>query len=381
MKVLTVGGATLDSIAIIESDRIERVMLRNSEASFLMLEEGRKTEAQAISTHCGGGAVNAAVAMSRLGLDAAALVKLGQDQRAETILTGLASEGVSARWAVRSPHAPTGASVFISSHDRNAAIFTFRGANTLLESADLRKEAFEVDMVYVSSLSNESANCFPEIVSLARANRAFLATNPGIRQLSARSAPVIEALGDIDALFINRHEADALVPALVARFGEGGCSLALDKDEQPPTIVARGFCGGGFEMTAHRFLTALLELGVPNVVVTDGAAGAIAASGNRIVFCPALSGPVAGTAGAGDAFSATCAAYLARGAGLDEALRAGAVNAAGVIAYADTQTGLLAADALEARLGQAADRLPLREWEIGGAEAARQPALQPGESG
>ena len=33
--------------------------------------------------------------------------------------------------------APTGASVLLSSHDRNAGIFTFR-ANTLLEEADLR---------------------------------------------------------------------------------------------------------------------------------------------------------------------------------------------------------------------------------------------------
>ena len=42
-------------------------------------EEGRKTEALEISTHVGGGAVNAAVAMARLGLDVAALVKLGKD--------------------------------------------------------------------------------------------------------------------------------------------------------------------------------------------------------------------------------------------------------------------------------------------------------------
>ncbi len=64
----------IDTIAIIESDRIERMSMLNAETSFLLLEEGRKTEAIEVSTHCGGGAINTAVAMSRLGLDVAALV-------------------------------------------------------------------------------------------------------------------------------------------------------------------------------------------------------------------------------------------------------------------------------------------------------------------
>ena len=194
MKALTVGGAMIDTIAIIASDRIERMTMKNADNSFLLLEEGRKTEAVEISTHVGGGAVNAAVAMARLGLDVAALVKLGKDQRAETVLGHLLQEGVSTRWAVRDGRAPTGASVLLSSHDRNAAIFTFRGANTLLEEADLRDEAFAADIVYVSSLSNKSADAFPGIVRRAKAQGALVATNPRVRQLSSRGSAFQEAL-------------------------------------------------------------------------------------------------------------------------------------------------------------------------------------------
>ena len=64
-----------------------------------------------------------------------ALVKLGKDARAETVLARLMEEGVSTRWSMRDGRLPTGASVLVSSHERNAAIFTFRGANTLLEEA------------------------------------------------------------------------------------------------------------------------------------------------------------------------------------------------------------------------------------------------------
>ena len=87
--------------------------------------------------------------MSRLGFDVATLVKLGRDHRAETVLAHLMREGISTRWALRDGRAPTGASVLISSHDRNAAIFTFRGANTLLDESDLQDDAFAVDVVYV----------------------------------------------------------------------------------------------------------------------------------------------------------------------------------------------------------------------------------------
>ena len=74
-------------------------------------------------------------------------------------------EQVSTRWVLRDERAPTGASVLISSHDRNAGIFTFRGANTLLEPEDLRDEMFAVDLCYISNLSNKSAECFPLLVS------------------------------------------------------------------------------------------------------------------------------------------------------------------------------------------------------------------------
>ena len=84
MKVLTIGSAMIDTIAIIGSARIERMTMLNAESSFLLLEEGRKTEAEEVSTHAGGGAVNAAVAMARLGMDVAVLAKLGSDERADT---------------------------------------------------------------------------------------------------------------------------------------------------------------------------------------------------------------------------------------------------------------------------------------------------------
>jgi ribokinase len=363
MRFLTVGGAMIDTIAIIASERIERMSMFNAESSFLLLEEGGKTEAQEISTHCGGGAINAAVAMSRLGGDVATLVKLGRDARAETILARLMDQGVSTRWAVRDQRAPTGASVLVSSHDRNAAVFTFRGANTLLDDDDLHDDAFAVDAVYVANLSNRSAQCFPTILAKAKRFNAMVAANPGLRQLSAYGSAFRDNLKDIDILSINRTEAGALVPAMVEQAGEGGPILDLAAGEEPPPLAPKGLHGGGFEMSLRGFLAAVSAIGPKFVVLTDGGRGAYVAAGGEILYCPSLKRNVVGTAGAGDAFASTFTAFVVAGRPAEEALRAATINAASVISHVDTQSGLLRQDELGAAL-QAESSLAVRRWPL-----------------
>lgn len=364
MKALTVGSAMIDTIAIIANDSIERMSMRNAESSFLLLEEGRKTDALDVSTHCGGGAINAAVAMSRLGLDVATLVKLGRDARAEVILARLMEEKVSTRWALRDDRAPTGASVLVSSHDRNAGIFTFRGANTLLEPQDLRDEAFAVDLCFISNLSNKSAECFPLLVQKAKAQGATVAANPGVRQISARGSTLLDALASIDILTINRSEADVLVPGLVARFGDDGASLPASQDDPLPRLAARGLAGGGFSMRLTAFLRALHKVGARYILVTDGAGGALLGTGDEILYCPVAQADVAGTAGAGDAFAATFSSFIALGRPPAEALQAAALNAASVVTRIDTQTGLLRREDLATRLTDAVKALPVRRWTL-----------------
>ena len=362
MKMLTIGGAMIDTIAIIESNRIERVTMRNADSSFLMLEEGRKTEALDISTHCGGGAVNAAVSIARLGADVAILAKLGRDDRADTILTRLQNEGVSTRHVLRDPRAPTGASVLLSSHDRNAAVFTFRGANTLLEPVDLKRDAFAVDAVLVTTLSNNSADCFPFIIEQAKAAGALVAANPGVRQLSARGSAFLDTLARIDVLCLNSAEAGTLVPMLTARFGEHGPLLATAHGETLPRLALRGLSAGGFDMSLAAFFAAMRRLGPGHVVVTDGGHGVFLGHAGGISYCPIHETTVAGTAGAGDAFTSTFTTFIAEGRPVDDALRAGAINAASVCGHIDTQTGLLTRAEIETRLTALAPKLPIRHW-------------------
>lgn len=356
----------VDSIAIIDDERIERMSMQNADSSFLLLEVGRKTEASEISQHCGGGAVNTAVGMARLGLDVSTVIKLGQDTRADAILRRLSDEGISTRWVMRDSRSATGASVIISSHERDAAIFTFRGANTLLAVDDLKADMFAADIVYIASLSNESADCFPDIIRMAKAHGARVATNPGIRQLTSRASSFQKALADIDILSINHREADALVPQLVGQFGEGGPALEFDGVREPPALARRGLGSGGYDMSLRRFVEAMLERGVRYVVITNGADGAYVGTESEILYCPTLPTPVAGTAGAGDAFASTFVAWLAKSDNPAEALRAATINAASVVGFADTQEGLLSGDKISGRLGEAEIPVTVASCPLGG---------------
>jgi ribokinase len=362
-SALTIGSALIDTIALIDSDRIERMSMNNADRAYLLLEEGKKTEAALISTHAGGGAINAAVSFARQGYSTSTIAKLGRDARGETIKAILHHEDVALDFLSETNDAATGASVLISSHDKNAAIFTFRGANSLIDSQDLAAAAFKSDIVYVCSLSDHSADLFPQIIALAAAAKAFIATNPGIRQLSARGDAIEHALPQIDLLSMNREEAAALVPRLMSRQDKPNRRISLAHADHHLPLMRRGLTFSGFDMGFVHFIDALLNLGPKCVLVTDGRHGAYAAMQSEIVFCPALDfDVVVGTAGAGDAFSSTFAAQFASGASPSVALQHAAINAASVVAFADTQTGLLSSDALKERRDAYEGRMPTKTW-------------------
>src|SRR5262249_39047842 len=132
MRVLTIGSASIDAIASLSSDSVERMTMHNATSSFLLLEQGKKVDAEAVTWHFGGGAVNAAVALQRLGFQTSIIAKLGADRNGDDLLAFLRSQSVCTDYISRTDAAPTAATVMVSAHDRNAAIFTYRGANGLI---------------------------------------------------------------------------------------------------------------------------------------------------------------------------------------------------------------------------------------------------------
>ncbi|MEM7499174.1 MAG: carbohydrate kinase family protein [Pseudomonadota bacterium] len=356
-RSLHIGSAMIDIICIVEEQHIEHMSFSNDAKSFLMLETGRKVPAQSIGTHVGGGACNTAVSLARRGWDAAVLARTGDDLNAGAVREHLAENGVSDEWLLTASDAATGTAVMVASHDRNASIFVHRGANEGITEPDLADGAFAGrDLVHIAPLSSRSADAFGAIAAKGRKAGAFVTANPGIRHLTSRTEPFLAALVDVDLLSVNRVEAEALVPAMAARVGEG--PDGKQGDGVPP-LLRRGLVAGGFAIGLLRFLTALRACGPSYVLLTDGTEGAWLAGPEGVVWRASLPAEVAGTAGAGDAFTSTLGAALAEGLAPAEAMLEAAANAASVVSAVDTTTGLLTRDALAKRIAALAPEPPL----------------------
>ncbi len=364
MRALCVGSAVVDTIVLVADRNVERMTMHNATSSFLLLEQGIKIDTESITSHIGGGAVNAGVSMSRLGIDVTALIKIGEDHSGEKVLECLKAENVRQSHVIKTDEMPTGTSVMVSSHDRNATIFTQRGTNTLLHPSEVGADKFDgFDLLYVTNLSNKSADCFPLIVDAGHAKGAFVAVNPGIRQLTSRASPFLDSLSKINLLAINRVEAESLVPALIARAeDEASAPLRHPVGGEEPRLMRMGLSFGGFDMELSDFFRQIRKTGVGRVLVTDGTEGAYLADEKGIHHCPAVKIEPKGTAGAGDAFISTLSGFVALGEPADYALRAAASNAAGVVSEIDTQSGLMKRDALEQAIGRNQSSLPVTSW-------------------
>lgn len=349
----------VDTIAIVEDALIEHISMSNAGKTFLLLEQGSKTEATSLSTHCGGGAVNASVALARLGHAVSIIAKVGEDSRANVVRQALIAEGISLDGLVATQTAPTGASAIVAAHDRNAAVFTFRGSNTTLTDEDIQKTLIDAaDLIYVSTLSGASADVLPKVIDLARSPRRMIVVNPGLRQITTRFSALLNALPDLSVLALNRAEAEAFARQAIAE-------LAGSENAMLRQIVAMRLAtsiGADRQMrhvSAAALIDGLLYLGAKSVLLTDGMHGAYIGDRDQIIFCPALDVAVVSSAGAGDAFVSTFAGVLAGGHDYAYALRAASVNASAVVTEADSQSGLLRKEFLHSRTDAHQHILPI----------------------
>jgi len=180
MKAITFGSAMIDIITVVSSESIEQLSLSNSNRQFLLVEPGRKVEAETITRHIGGGALNTAICFAKLGCEASPIVKMGEDVPRDYIVKNCVDHGLDMDNVLIDEAQATGSAVMIASHEKNAAIFTQRGANTSLVLSDLSHfKTLEADIVHAAPLSGDSAEMLPAISEIAKSANAFFSSNPG----------------------------------------------------------------------------------------------------------------------------------------------------------------------------------------------------------
>lgn len=353
-KIGTIGSAMYD--IFISYDAPALVTLDHTR--LLTIPAGKKIEVTGLSHHSGGGSTNTAVAFKRLGLDASAFFKIGTDDAGEFIKHDLQTTKVSIDHIIETEEEATGTSFVIPSPDGNHAILTARGANLTLTADDIPWDMIRnLDYLYVTALSGNTAHLLPLIAQKAHASNVPVATNPGTSQLVKGAQYLKEALKYIDTLIVNAYEAQLLFSSLACDKILSAQPYAIDA--QAPLLMQKWFTINQQNYTIQHFFHHVLRCGPRIVVVTNGKEGVYVATKERILFHPSLETEVVSTVGAGDAFASTFVGSLLLGKNIEEAIRFGILNSTSVLHYAGAKTGLLTRQELENRLSMVPEQLLL----------------------
>lgn len=351
MKILTIGGATQDIFIAYEGSDVMSIAKKNLVATYMLFESGEKIEIDTLSYQTGGGATNAAVAFKRLGFEVSCFAALGNDPAGLSILKDLEKDAVSIDQIATSKDHATGTSFIVNSRNGERTIFAFRGANGFLDRKNIPFDYIKTcDQIYITSLSNQSAQLLPEIASFAKQHNIPVAINPGTSQLTKNTQSLKESLKSIDILILNSSEARTFMIALVAQDQKYREALESSSSQKPcgvnmnneqAYLLTNPLSHIDFYFSIQKFFTAVLAMGPKIVVITNGCNGVYVATQEEILFHPSIKVSVVNSVGAGDAFGSCFVASLRLGDALEDALRHGIINSASVLTTLGAKPGLL----------------------------------------
>lgn len=320
---VSIGSATEDVFVFSAGARLIRIQEPNHEHSYIAFDYGDKVMVEELFVCSGGGAVNNAVGLARLGLRSGIVCEVGNDEAARTIKQHMEAEGVDTSMIVENCCIHTGYSVILTGMDGDRTVLVHRGAARYLSKDDVDWERVaQTQWVYLGAMAGDSAAMWDVVAEFVKEHNLKMAINPGTEQFGEGLAglrPVMEAT---EVIFVNQEEAYRLTEV----DGRRG------KDD---------------EKLAMRLLH---EAGCRIVVMTQGKHGASAFDGERYYYEPAPEVTPVSNLGAGDAFAVGCVGALWRGLDLQLALRAGAYNSGGVISEMGASKGLLTWDEMQAKL-------------------------------
>lgn len=322
--VITIGSAARDVFLFLE--RADASVIANPKRDpkrrkLVALEHGAKIDVARSSRTVGGGGANAAVTFERLGLKAAAVVRVGDDEDGRAVEAALRHEGVGQAFVRRDRKLATAFSVLLIAGERvrDRVALTARGAGSANNFSPASSGITKTKWYYTSALTGPGwKRELSDISRTAKKHGIRWAWNPGSTQLKAGISAIRPFMKACSVFNVNRDEA-----------------LELTREKNDIKVLLR----------------ALLASGPERVVVSDGPAGAYYADAGRMVRMTAdASIRALEPTGAGDAFGAGFVAGLALLNDVAHALDLGTANAESVIRKVGAQEGILRKNELAAAI-------------------------------
>jgi sugar/nucleoside kinase (ribokinase family) len=308
LDVLAIGNAIVDVIADADDAFLERQgmhkggmrLIDEAEAERLYGEMGSGRELS------GGSAGNTAAGIAALGLKAGFIGQVATDQLGDIYAHDITSLGVEFLVAPRDDVGATARSLILVTADAQRTMNTFLGAAQMLGSAAIDPARIaDARILYLEGYLWDPAE------PRAAMEKAMAA---------ARDAGTRVAFTASDSFVVDRHRAD-----LVRLLDERRIDILFTNEAEILQLAGTDDVETAIDAIAPK---------VDTLVVTRHEHGAVAARGSERASVPAE--PIetlVDTTGAGDLFASGFLAGEARGLGLEQSLRLGAICAAEVIQH------------------------------------------------
>ncbi|MEK7451326.1 MAG: carbohydrate kinase family protein [Patescibacteria group bacterium] len=322
--VITIGTATRDVFLtsplfkIVRDPRhLQKMGFPTGEAQCFAL--GGKIEISAPVLTTGGGATNAAVSFSRQKLKTAALVKIGDDESANSIINELKNEAITP-FVIAKKNASTAYSTILLAPSGERTILVYRGASEDLKTKEIPFDKLKARWAYVVP-GKIPFSVIENVVNHFYKNKTMIAFNPSKHFIEMGIKKLKPLLAKIKAVILNREEAAYLT---------------------------------GVDYENEKLIFKKLDEAAAGIaVMTDGDKGVLVSDGHTVysagVFKEKL---VADRTGAGDAFGSgfvaglvqkqeSCQKGLCQPFNIEYAIRLGSANATSVIEKIGAKDGIL----------------------------------------
>ncbi|MEX2054724.1 MAG: carbohydrate kinase family protein [Candidatus Andersenbacteria bacterium] len=277
----------------------------------------KKTDVPAV-----GNAANHAIGAARLGVRAGIYTIVGNDVQGHVAQDVLKENKVDVRYLTLD-----------SKHGTNfSAVINFKSERTIFVYHEPRQyqlpELAATDWIYLTSASGDGVKDLHAQVEqyLIKNPQVKMAFNPGTHQIHLGKKALLPLLTHTQLLFLNREESAKILG-----------------------ITTRD---------VKKLITGFLELGVKQMVLTDGPDGSYACDGTDTWFLKIFRGPVVERTGCGDAFGSGFVSALIQGKSFPEAMLWGNANSTSVVQYIGAREGLLKPPQVEQLIAENSDIVP-----------------------
>ncbi len=314
----SLGDVTTDAFITLQDAKVDCTV--DPEQCTISMRWGDKIPYRSVTVvPAVGNSANAAVAAARLGIPASFVSFVGADRNGEECVAALKDEGVDTAYITAEPGKSTNYH-FVLSYEAERTILV-RHEHFSYKLPELPDT---VSWLYFSSVGEAAETLHDNLAAwLAVRPKVKMVFQPGTFQIRLGYERLQDIYEKTHLFVCNKQEAQRIL-----KTKESDCrTLACSMRAKGPKIVS----------------------------VTDGPNGAYAYDGEAVLFVPQypdISPPKERT-GAGDAYTATLAVFLAKGYPLKEALLRAPINSMSVVQHIGAQKGLLTEQDIQRYLDRA----------------------------